>query len=127
MTIEIEGDLTVHDRLYTKAIEQKVTAHNKQAEVLQNKLKLSFRPWESTPMSKEQQQYSWTQNKTHHAKIQKGGEDLIDDVNKPVAVLEFDDSYGSLWKELRTAQISEEFLQRDMENEQEARGHAAEL
>lgn len=119
--------MDVHSRLYAKAVDQIITSHNKQAEVLQNKLKLSFRPWENTQMTKNQKQYSWTENKTHHAKTQKGGEDLIDDVNKPVAVLEFDDSYGSLWKELRTAQISDEFLQRDMENDEEARGHAAEL
>jgi hypothetical protein len=117
----------VHSRLYEGAVEQIVRAQNKQVDLLQNKLKLSLRPWEATPMSRNQKQYSWTENKTHLAKAKRGGEELIDDANKPVAVLEFDDAYGSLWKDLRTAQISEEFLQRDLEMDEEGRGHAAEL
>lgn len=119
--------MDVHQRLYERAVDQIVRTQNKQVELLQNKLKLSLRPWENTPMSKNQTQYSWTENKTHLAKSRRGGEDLIDDVNKPVTILEFDEAYGSLWKDLRTAQVSEEFLQRDMEMDEGGRGHAAEL
>jgi hypothetical protein len=119
--------MDVHTRLYERAVEQVVKAQNKQVDLLQNKLKLSLRPWESTPMAKHQTQYSWTENKTHLAKSRRGGEELIDDANKPVSVLEFEDSFGALWRELRTATVSEEFLQRDLEMDEEGRGHAAEL
>jgi hypothetical protein len=127
VSVPPEAHLDVHSRLYDHAVDQIVKAQNKQVDLLHNKLKLSLRPWESTPMAKSQTQYSWTENKTHLAKSRRGGEELIDDANKPVAVLEFDDSFGSLWKELRTAQVSEEFLQRDLEMDEEGRGHAAEL
>jgi hypothetical protein len=48
-------------------------------------------------------------------------------VDKPVAVVEFDDSLGEMWKHMRMALPLDDFLQRDMDNDDDVRGPAAEL
>lgn len=119
----------VHDRLYQKAVRQQIDSQNKQADILQNKLNMSLKPWEATSRSPNAS-YSWTQKKTHLAKSKRGSIDhLIDDEDKPVAVVEFDDSLGELWKHMRMALPLDDFLQRDMDNDGDdmMRGHAAEL
>ena len=50
----------VHDRLYTKAVQQQINSHNKQVDVMHNKLNLSLKPWESNARSATATT-SWTQ------------------------------------------------------------------
>lgn len=99
---------SVHERLYEQAVEQNMEHHNRQIEIMSSKLNLKLKPWEATPMSKHISN-AWTQIKTHHAKLNKGFDHLVDDVNKPVSVIEFDDSLGNIWKTLRTSMPLEGF------------------
>lgn len=98
---------SVHERLYTKAMQQMTDQHNQQIEYVQSKVALPMKPWE-VPRSKEAGAASWAQNKTHIPKAGIPGEDLLvspdtDPDFTPVFVVECSDSLSSMWKALRTA------------------------
>ena len=59
----------VHDRLYQQGRDLMTDRHNKNVEMMKEKLKLSMRPWEDT---REKHGFAhWTKEKSHLAKNQR--------------------------------------------------------
>lgn len=106
-----DHDKPVHDRLYQRAVEQNIKKHNAQVEQLTSKLNVSLFPWETQKRSPRVQN-TWTMNKSHFSKTNLNFEHCLDDVNRPVMVVEYDESVSSIWKALRNVEPSKQFTSR---------------
>lgn len=106
-----DNDKPVHERLYQRAVNQNISKHNTQVEQLTTKLNVTLMPWEMEKRSPRVQN-AWTMNKSHFAKSTLNVEHCIDDVNKPVSVVEYDESLNSIWRALRGAEPSKTFSNR---------------
>lgn len=115
-TISVKGQAyrgnskPVHERLYQKAVTANIKKHNTQVEQLTSKLNVTLFPWETQKRSQSVQN-AWTMNKSHFAKSTLNVEHCIDDVNKPVCMVEYDESMQSVWRALRDAEPSKTFQQ----------------
>eukprot|EP01038_Epipyxis_sp_PR26KG_P004688 gene4688-6584_t len=123
---------TVHDRLYQKGVEKVTEAHNNHVELMQSKLNVAIKPWENLRNPNDPQsahKYIKMNSKSHVAKatLLEAVEELVYDdppfhrveqnesnnyemdslatSHRPFmfGVVEFNDSLGKLWKDLRTA------------------------
>lgn len=99
-----KDDKPVHERLYQKAVAHNIEKHNTQVEQLTSKLNVTLFPWEVQKRSPRVQN-AWTMNKSHFAKSTLNVEHCVDDVNKPVTVVEYDESLQSVWRALRGAEV----------------------
>jgi hypothetical protein len=104
-----ENDKPVHERLYQKAVNDNIKKHNTQVEQLTTKLNVTLLPWETQKRSPRVQN-AWTMNKSHFAKSTLNVEHCIDDVNKPVSVVECDESMLSIWRALRGVEPAKNFM-----------------
>lgn len=103
------SDKPVHERLYQRAVELNIKKHNNQVEQLTGKLNVTLFPWEKK-MRSPRVQNAWTMNKSHLAKSTLNVEHCIDDINKPVTVVEYDESIQSIWRALRGVEPSKHFV-----------------
>lgn len=121
-----ESNKPVHERLYQRAVNHNINKHNTQVEQLTTKLNVTLMPWEMEKRSPRVQN-AWTMNKSHFAKTTLNVEHCIDDVNKPVSVVECDESMNSIWRALRGAEPSKTFTCRHGGADDSSTSNPAEL
>ena len=120
-----DSDKPVHERLYQRAVAHNIKKHNTQVEQLTSKLNVTLFPWETKKRSPRVQN-AWTMNKSHLAKSTLNVEHCIDDINKPVTVVEFDESIQSIWRSLRGVEPSKSFINK-MTGDDDITSNPAEL
>jgi hypothetical protein len=103
------SDKPVHERLYQGAVNHNIKKHNTQVEQLTTKLNVTLFPWEVQKRSPRVQN-AWTMNKSHFSKSTLNVEHCIDDINKPVTVVEYDESIKDIWRALRGVEVSTSVL-----------------
>lgn len=115
-----QGNGKVHERLYKLGVKKAIEQHNNQAELTKTKLNISLKPWEEV-RSSDNKSNGWIQKS--QSKLTK---DLLDEVNGGVessdtniTIVEYDDSYMSIWRNLKSAEILQGFSAHASDNEEE--------
>jgi hypothetical protein len=115
-----QGNGKVHERLYKLGVKKAMEQHNNQAELTKTKLNISLKPWEEA-RSSDNKSNGWIQKS--QPKLTK---DLLDEVNggieiseTNVTIVEYDDSYMSIWRNLKSAEILQGFSAHASDNEVE--------
>lgn len=95
---------SVHDRLYSDAVEERHAKHNRIAELVKGKLNLSMPLWEQEREKHGQQK--WTGHKNHSPKshLSSTFDDLLTNGGQPtLAWVDYDDEIQPIWKSLKSA------------------------